>query len=404
MIKAVCRGSGQATYVVRIRWSRPSTDNDIDLDDTCSCPLGGGCKHCVAVHPHGSSTGRPADWARRLRISRPTGVGPSRTWPRRDDDDGAAPAGLALQVVVEHPTPSRYVTSTGPRVTIRPMRRGKAGKWIKTGASWRDISSPYSRPHADTRPAAAGGPEVTHGQRAARPLLREHPDGTTRPVRPRSLVPARAGGRGRRRADRRARRRHRRAVRHQSSAPASTSRPTSPATSPSRPRSRLDDEPLLLADGRSGLIGTPTHGLWIRDGAPVGPHRRSPLPCTRPSPGSPTTEALTVPAHDVEELLDVYHPALARHAAVDSSDRSVTITTSRFDGIVLIVERTALDAADPALVGPLPPRRAHHLPSPPLAPAAATATGPRRRPRSARWSCRSTCFPPSSTSTARPAT
>ena len=58
-----------------------------------------------------------------------------------------------------------------------------------------------------------------------------------------------------------------------------------------------------------------------------------------------TTDALTVPAADVEELLDVYQPALARHAKVASSDRSVVITTSRFEGLVLTVDRIALDAA-----------------------------------------------------------
>ncbi len=70
-----------------------------------------------------------------------------------------------------------------------------------------------------------------------------------------------------------------------------------------------------------------------------------PLPSTRPSPDSPPPKRSWCPSHDVEELLDVYQPALSRHATVDSPDRSVTITTSRFDGIVLTVERTALDRA-----------------------------------------------------------
>ena len=54
---------------------------------------------------------------------------------------------------------------------------------------------------------------------------------------------------------------------------------------------------------------------------------------------------LTVPAADVDELLDVYQPTLARHAAVASPDDSVTIATTTFDGLTLAIERTALDVA-----------------------------------------------------------
>nr|WP_249420623.1 DEAD/DEAH box helicase [Rhabdothermincola salaria] len=106
----------------------------------------------------------------------------------------------------------------------------------------------------------------------------------------------------------------------------------------------VDDEPVPLSEGRSGLVGTPAHGLWVSDGgrldlvglgAPLHPavHRLA------------AGEALTVPAHDVEDFLDLYQPALARHATVASSDRSVAFTTSRFEGLVAFVDRTALDAA-----------------------------------------------------------
>ena len=148
LIKAVCRGSGPATYVVRVRWSRRDDGGDrVDVDDTCTCPIGRHCKHGVAViltaRREAAAAPAPlvdspavADW-RRLFADLPTAEGVDDRW---------GTAGLALQFAVEHPTPTRYSTSTEPRVTVRPMRPGKAGQWIKTGASWRDISSPTGRP------------------------------------------------------------------------------------------------------------------------------------------------------------------------------------------------------------------------------------------------------------------
>ena len=45
-----------------------------------------------------------------------------------DDDHGTAAVGLALEVAVHHPTPSRYVTSTDPRVTHPPDAHGQGGQ------------------------------------------------------------------------------------------------------------------------------------------------------------------------------------------------------------------------------------------------------------------------------------
>ena len=264
-IKAVCRGSGRATYVVQVRWT--GWRGSISLDDTCSCPRGGGCKHCVAtilaarqqtVRSTGLATGAGAHLALDWR----------RTLAELAGDDGtlvAAPTGLALQVAVVHPTPSRFVATSGPRVTIRPMRRGKGAGLIKTGASWRDLTATHNH-HLDdvdalqraalrsfvasgptdlgytnpqTAPLARFGPDVWHQLERAVDvgveLIGEHPGdvvelSSTRAV---PVVDVTADEHG-----------------HVTLTTSFT----------------VDDDSVLLEDGRSGLLGTPPHGLWTRDG------------------------------------------------------------------------------------------------------------------------------------------
>jgi superfamily II DNA or RNA helicase len=340
-VKAVCLGSGRATYLVRVWWER--RNGDIDLADACSCPLGGACKHCVAtiLTARRQGAARPpadegppsrADW-RRLLADLDTS----------DDGGGeAAPVGLALQVTVTHPTPSRYV-QTGPRLTIRPMRQGKGGKWIKTGATWRDIASGYgysldpvdpthraalkslmtSGPtdlayaNNQTVPLDRFGPDVWHHlQRAVEvgvALIGEHPSDTV------DLCPSQASPRVDLSAD------------DEGNVVLSASL-------------SLDGQVVTLEENRSALIGTPPHGLWVRDGGRL--ELIALADALHPTVARlATTPAVSVPAHDVEELLDVYQPALARHARVESSDGTVSIATSRFEGLTLVVERPALDRA-----------------------------------------------------------
>jgi superfamily II DNA or RNA helicase len=338
-IKAVCRGSGRATYVSTIRWERGA--GFLSVDDTCSCPVGGGCKHCVAV----ILTARAAASA----DAAPTEADAADAghWRRAlaglATDDEASTSALALQLVVQHPHPSPYLARTGPRLTIRPMRTGKGGRWIKTGASWREIAAGHSpgltpldpAQRAVVRSLMAGGPaDLSYSntpsayldrfdadlwfqlERAAAVgvvLIGEHPEDTvelsgTKALATVDLVADATGD-----------------------ATISTVL-------------TLDGEPLELDDARSGLLGSPPHGVWLRDGGRI---RLVPFE----APLHPTVArlaagpALRVPSSDVDEMLDLYQPALARHAAVRSSDGSVTITTSSFDGLALLVERTALDVA-----------------------------------------------------------
>ncbi len=339
-IDAVCRGAG-GSYVVRIRWSGPT--GAIVFDDTCTCPVGEGCKHCVATiltarprtPPASETTARSdgdAHWRRSL-IDLPT-----------DDDDvpDAAVNALALQFTVKHPRPSRYQVDTDPVVSVRPMRLGASGKWIKTGASWTDLASPYShyRIDADPRQLAALRALLASGRMApyssgnvAVPLAQFGPDVWYQLERAVEvgivLVGERPGE-----------------VVELSSTPA---RATIDVTAGAggavtlEAGFRLGDRPLTVHGDGGGLLGGPPHGLWTfdEDGLHLRPLDR-PL---HPTVARLMSRPLTVPAGDVDELLDVYVPALARHAAVASPDGSVTIAETRFDGLVLAVDRPAVDAA-----------------------------------------------------------
>ena len=309
------------------------------LHDDCSCPMGDGCKHCVATIMTARTDGV---------LSRPTiPARPAPDWRHalaglEDDDDvvWADDTDLALQVSVRQPRTDRYAASDERQLMVRPMRRGKNGKWIKTGASWSDIASPYARPGAavdplqraalralmasarieyysndQTVPFNQFGPDLWYQlERAIEvgvQLIGEHP--TTKVEL--SAVPARA-----------------------------TIDLTADDTGAVHLTTAFtrDDQPLPLDDD-IGLLGAPPHGLWIggRDHVLLVPFATPLHPAVA---RLAARGALTVPADEVDELLDAYQPALARHATVGSSDGSVTITTNAFDGLVLVVRRTALDA------------------------------------------------------------
>jgi superfamily II DNA or RNA helicase len=336
LVKAVCRGSGRNVYVVGLRWSNDR--GDVDLHDVCSCPLGGACKHCVATiltvrrhTAHHSEAHSASDWR---------GAFADLT---AEDTAGDGPTGVALQLVVHHPPRTRYGPETDPRVTVRPLRRGKSGKWIKTGASWHDIDSPYSRDLADVDPRqraalralmSSGRLDRYYGSSQAVPLDQFGPDLWDQLTRAVDAGVELVGERPDRHVE----------------LSGAAARACVDLTEDDTGAVTLttgfvldDHEPLALVDGRSGLIGRPPHGLWLLDARAL--HLVALDAPLHPTVVRLASEALTVPASDVDELLDVFQPMLARHAVVHSSDSSVTITKSRFDGIVLEVDRRALDTA-----------------------------------------------------------
>jgi superfamily II DNA or RNA helicase len=338
-VRAVCLGSGRSTYVVSVRWR--SWRDIVDLQTSCTCPLGGDCKHCVAAilaarrqqaRGAGGRSGSTAGWRRAL-----AGLASA------DVDEGST-IRVALQVVVEHPRPNRYATGTptgtGPRITIRPMRPGKTGKWIKTGATWRDICSPYIR-NSDVDPVQRSALRALHATARVDPYFADTSALSFAELEPsvwHQLAHARDVG-----------------------IELIGERPTDVVElSPTSARASIDltadetgdvtlsaglaigDELVVIDGEHAGLLGGPPHGSWVLDGTRL---RLVPLAAPLPQAivGLMADGALAVPARDVDELLDVYQPALARHATVRSSDGSVTITTTRFDRLALVVGRPALD-------------------------------------------------------------
>ena len=335
------------------------------------------CKHCVATiltarrqaSPAAGSPGCPAaaDWRRRPRRPRPR--------PDGVDDAGARPDSPCSSRS-STPRPPATSTDTGPRVTVRPMRRGKDGQWIKTGASWRDIASPARATLSDVDPLqraavrslmASGPPDLSYSNIQTVPLdqfgpdlwyqleravevgvelIGEHPDDVVElsAARATPSVDLTADDTGDR---------HPRPPRSPSTASRSCSS-TRAAAASRQPAPRPVDA------GR-------------RPARPRRP-RRSAAPDRRParrhpsrSPSPPTTST------SCSTSTSRRWPATPRSR---SSDGSVTITTSRFDGIVLTRRAHRPRRRHPALVGPLPTRRADRRPSP---------ARPRRpRPRSRR--------------------
>jgi len=120
------------------------------VETDCSCPVGVDCKHAAAL----MITAR-----RRLAPGRPpgTGVGPATDWERllgpvltEPEQAGAGvPMALELEVVQSAPGPPRIYGAAAPpivrarRVRLRPLVMGKTGKWVRTGASWRDLAYGY---------------------------------------------------------------------------------------------------------------------------------------------------------------------------------------------------------------------------------------------------------------------
>ncbi|MDN5856851.1 MAG: SWIM zinc finger family protein, partial [Actinomycetia bacterium] len=106
---------------------------------TCTCPVGVDCKHAAA-----------AMIAAREHVSQSAGTR-SPTWRQTLDalvESHTAPADLAplaLQFTVEVESASAYDPElTGTRsLIVRPLAMGKRGRWVRTGASWRDMQRPW---------------------------------------------------------------------------------------------------------------------------------------------------------------------------------------------------------------------------------------------------------------------
>ncbi len=113
--------------------------DDLRVVSSCTCPLGGACKHVVAtaiVFDAQQRAGGPrAQWRRVLDEVLDEAPPPITPEPRPR-------VPVAVQIVLPPARPpSRYaVTVTSrPRLNVRAVRQGTTRRWVKTGMGWSEI-------------------------------------------------------------------------------------------------------------------------------------------------------------------------------------------------------------------------------------------------------------------------
>ncbi|HCX85402.1 MAG TPA: hypothetical protein DHV14_09785, partial [Micrococcales bacterium] len=134
-------GSGRNVYSSTAFYDLTRNGTIVSFDGRCSCPVQADCKHTVALlitalEQQRAAQGRPVVSAWRSRLE---GIFP--------DPAATGYEPLALVLDFQAPPPERdtgghrsawqVVTEGG--LQARPMRRGKRGTWIASGASWAEI-------------------------------------------------------------------------------------------------------------------------------------------------------------------------------------------------------------------------------------------------------------------------
>jgi superfamily II DNA or RNA helicase len=256
---------------------------------------------------------------------------------------------LALQFTLLAPSTSRYPGYAPPaaRIMVRPMRMGARGRWVKSGASWCDLDSPYhGYDLRDVDPAhmvavramggAVAGGLYSSGSDAI--ALERFGPGVWTALRHAVDAGVQLIGDDR-------------------SGCAITLSPEAARIVVDLTFATTRDdgivvrtgfvhrgEPLELSLGRVGTIGSPPHGLFVADADHI---ELVPLvePVHEGLVSLLAAPPVLVPAADVDEFLDEYRPQLARAATVTSSDGSVTDQGLELEGLVALVEHHAVDAA-----------------------------------------------------------
>jgi len=337
-------------YLVQVFW-KAGVDGVRVVDDHCSCPLGGRCKHAVALliavardrsEEDGDDYRRERSAAARRRLS--------VAWRNALDGiavvegpDGGDVTPLALCFSLHTPPATRYLPHPQTQLQVLPMRLGARGKWVRSGASWHDISSSYHHDLRNADPdqiarlrallACVYGPTynlgnspltldrlgpamwnaLRHVVESGVELTTSWSDGTARLADD----TARLAVDLRRRPD---------------------------ADVELHTTVTLDDRPLVAEAGRAGTIGSPAHGWFTVDDDEL-----VLIPLERPAHAQLArllaAPPLLIPDRDVDELIDEYQPQLAQHAVVGSSDGTVSIASNVLEGLVVHVEHPTVDTA-----------------------------------------------------------
>ena len=337
-LQAVVAGSGRQTYLVELHWE--SIRGGVQLDDACSCPLGGACKHVVAsILTAQGAVGSvpPARSAWRQALGEAVG---GVSHPEAD----ATLVPLGLELSVQLATSGRPGASSGLQISLRPLRSGRNGRWVKTGVAWRDLRYHAGYGLRDVQPRhldvltgllsatrntyysdpasisiESFGPDLWfHLARAAEAGIVLVGAGST----PGEVLLARAP--------------HQVAVDLVADDEGTVTLST---------RLVVGDAPVALDPRAVRLLGQPVHGLAhvaagvlhlapLREAVPVGLANL----LTKPP--------LVLPPSDVDEFFTAYQPLLARIVPVSSSNGSVTMRETVFESLVLVVDRLAVDIAE----------------------------------------------------------
>ena len=134
----VLAGSVVGNRVYRSEVVTRDLGDGLELMAWCTCPLGSGCKHIVALVAVAARRTRSNNWRHVLdqvldetaRETRELAVGPVPVSP------------VAVQIQLPPPRPaSRYAQAppSRPRLAIRAMRLGSSKRWVKSGMGWGEI-------------------------------------------------------------------------------------------------------------------------------------------------------------------------------------------------------------------------------------------------------------------------
>ena len=317
IVTGLVRGNRAAPYRVEVgiwvsgpRWQ---------IDSECTCPVGYDCKHAVAVLASISGqqrTTQPA-WERDLSAA------------LSDLEKLRAPSAATtdLALVVDLSVNNRWGSENSYSLSLRPVRRGKNGNWVKTGASWSELR--YTAAYGGTFDAAQvaaltamsstflqsysnQNPQLLTLNDLLWPLLRRCSDvgvalvpGTSlssvEVIEPQSVTTdaRRVGG-----------------------------------STELRTGLRIDDQWWPDAGHEAAFIGRPAHGVaLLREDDAVGPRGKpqfvlSLAPLTHPVEASIqrlVSQPLRVPAEEQSAFVHEYLPRLRRQLVVTSLDGSVEL-------------------------------------------------------------------------------
>ncbi|GAA2238021.1 DEAD/DEAH box helicase [Rarobacter faecitabidus] len=151
-------GTANVPYIAIVNLANARGELEL-LSGECTCPVGSNCKHVAATllryldesssaSPSSRGGDRrgiaavPANWEDELSALTNSG--------RAQVGTGQQQIGLQVEVSRGHNTATMYTarrgsaSSTVTRVGLRPLTRGRSGRWIRTGISWQELSYQFS--------------------------------------------------------------------------------------------------------------------------------------------------------------------------------------------------------------------------------------------------------------------